>query len=123
MNRRGFVNACVATTLSAALPARAQENRIRRNGRIRQGLWRTNFGADTSMSLDDMCREAARLGVYGFDLIAPEDWPVLRRHGLEPLLVGTGGVDFENGIIHPEVHGQVEASICARTTACEPLSR
>jgi hydroxypyruvate isomerase len=35
----------------------------------------------------------------------------LREHGLEPLLVGTGGVDFENGIIHPEVHDQIEQSI------------
>ena len=51
-----------------------------------------------------MCREAARLGCYGFDLIDPADWPTLRKHGLEPLLAGAGPVTFENGIIHPEVH-------------------
>ena len=50
------------------------------------------------------CREAARLGCYGFDLIAPADWPTLRKHGLEPLLAGAGPVTFQNGIIHPEVH-------------------
>ena len=93
------------------LPVGGQETPIRRRGRIRQGLWRTNFGETPALSFDDMCREAARLGVYGFDLIAPEDWPTLRRHGLEPLLVGTGGVDFDNGIIHPEVHDGIEASI------------
>jgi hydroxypyruvate isomerase len=92
----------------AAQPASAP---VRRNGRIKQGLWRNNFGENTALSFDDMCREAARLGCYGFDLIGPDDWPTLRKYGLEPLLVGTGGVDFENGIIHPDVHDQVEQAI------------
>jgi len=84
---------------------------VQRRGRIKQGLWRTNFGADSALSFDDMCREAARLGCYGFDLIAPEEWPTLRRHGLQPLLAGAGPVTFENGIIHPEVHDQIETDI------------
>ena len=37
-----------------------------------------------------MCKEAARLGCYGFDLIDPAEWPTLRKHGLEPLLAGAG---------------------------------
>jgi hydroxypyruvate isomerase len=111
MKRRAFLGTCVAAGLTAVLPVGGQEIPIRRRGRIKQGLWRTNFGAESALSFDDMCREAARLGVYGFDMIPPEDWPTLRRHGLEPLLVGTGGVDFENGIIHPQVHDQIETSI------------
>ncbi len=31
------------------------------------------------MSMDDMCREAAKLGIYGFDLVKPEDWPTLEE--------------------------------------------
>jgi hydroxypyruvate isomerase len=111
MKRRAFLGTCAAAGLTAVLPVGGQEIPIRRRGRIKQGLWRTNFGAESALSFDDMCREAARLGVYGFDMIPPEDWPTLRRHGLEPLLVGTGGVDFENGIIHPQVHDQIETSI------------
>ena len=115
MERRQFLSGIGATGLLASVPTFAQQGGgpvpLKRNGRIKQGLWRTNFGADTTLSFDDMCREAARLGIYGFDLIGPDDWPTLRRHGLEPLLVGTGGVDFENGIIHPEVHDQIETSI------------
>lgn len=111
MQRRDVLAAIAAVGVAATVPATGQQARVRRGGRIRQGLWRTNFGADTTLSFDDMCREAARLGVHGFDLIAPEDWPTLRRHGLEPLLVGTGGVDFENGIIHADVHDRIEASL------------
>ena len=71
-------------------PAGGTPAKVARKGRIKQGLWRVNFGADTKLSFDDMCREAARLGGYGFDLIDPADWPTLRKHGLEPLLAGAG---------------------------------
>ena len=38
-----------------------------RNGRIKQGVTRGVFGR--AAVLDDSCREAARLGIKGFDLI------------------------------------------------------
>jgi hydroxypyruvate isomerase len=109
-----------AATGTMAAPAYAQQGaasapaaqpKIARKGRIKQGLWRVNFGPDTKLTFDDQCREAARLGAYGFDLIDPADWPTLRKHGLEPLLAGAGPVTFQNGIIHPEVHDQLEKDI------------
>ncbi|MFS8608594.1 MAG: TIM barrel protein [Gammaproteobacteria bacterium] len=116
MLRREFVGALAAAGLAAG--AMAQDGRgtaastsRRRRGRIRQGLWTVNFGESTSLSFDEMCRFAAEIGVYGFDLIPPEDWPTLRRHGLEPLLAGSGPVTFEDGIIHPEVHDELEPKL------------
>jgi hydroxypyruvate isomerase len=101
-----------------AQPAAGAPPRIVRKGRIKQGLWRVNFGADTKLTFDDMCREAARLGCYGFDLIDPAEWPTLRKHGLEPLLAGAGPVTFENGIIHPEVHDELEKAIRPHIDMC-----
>jgi hydroxypyruvate isomerase len=101
-----------ATVLGGpALGQQGQPAKVMRKGRIKQGLWRVNFGADTKLTFDDMCREAARLGCYGFDLIDPAEWPTLRKHGLEPLLAGAGPVTFENGIIHAEVHDDLEKAI------------
>ena len=97
--------------------ARAQP-RVQRRNRIKQGLWRTNFGANSTLSFDDQCREAARLGCHGFDLIPPADWPTLRRHGLKPLLAGAGPVTFEDGIIHPEVHAAMEAPLREHIDMC-----
>ncbi|HEX6999092.1 MAG TPA: TIM barrel protein [Gammaproteobacteria bacterium] len=119
MKRRELLGVMGAAGLAASVPGLAQQagdvppvqSPTKRRGLIKQGLWRVNFGEDTTLSFDDMCREAVRVGAHGFDLIPPEDWPTLRKYGLEPLLVGTGGVDFENGIIHPEVHDQIERSI------------
>lgn len=114
MNRRDALGMLAAAASTAAgLPAFGQQvaTKIVRKGRIKQGLWRVNFGANTQLTFDEMCREAARLGVYGFDLIDQSEWPILRKHGLEPLLAGAGPVTFENGIIHPEVHAQLEKDI------------
>jgi hydroxypyruvate isomerase len=121
MNRREALAMLAAATGTVATGAQAQQAqggaapaaqpRIARKGRIKQGLWRSNFGTDTKLTFDDQCREAARLGCYGFDLIPPADWPTLRKYGLEPLLAGAGPVMFETGIIHTEVHAQLEKDL------------
>src|SRR5215510_14095497 len=112
MNRREAL-AMLAAAQQGAAGAPAAQPKVVRKGRIKQGLWRVNFGPDTKLTFDDQCREAARLGAYGFDLIDPADWPTLRKHGLEPLLAGAGPVTFPNGIIHPEVHDQLEKDLGA----------
>jgi hydroxypyruvate isomerase len=50
------------------------------------------------MSLEDCCREAARLGIVAFDLIGPADWPTLKKHGLVPSMwpPGPGGTIAES---------------------------
>jgi hydroxypyruvate isomerase len=118
MKRREALAMLAAAAGAVAAPAFGQQGqerqqRVPRKGRIKQGLWRTNFGANTTLTFDDMCREAARLGCYGFDLIPPADWPTLRKYGLEPLLAGAGPVTFENGIIHAEVHAELEKDLHA----------
>ena len=42
------------------------------------------------MSLEDCCREAAHLGIKGFDLIGPSDWPLLKKYGLVPSMYPPG---------------------------------
>jgi hydroxypyruvate isomerase len=129
MDRRSFLGtfaaaagALVAGPIAAQQGSAAQTGapapRVVRKGRIKQGLWTTNFGEGTTLSFDDMCREAARLGTYGFDLIPPEQWPTLRKYGLEPLIAGAGPVTFQDGIIHAEVHDQLEAPMRAHIDMC-----
>lgn len=120
MQRRDFLGTVAAAGLAATLPLEARQAGpgIARKGRIRQGLWRITFGDDTKLSFDDMCREAVRVGAHGFDLIAPQDWPTLRKYGLEPLLAGAGPVTFEHGLIHPEVHADLEPKLRAHIDMC-----
>lgn len=64
--------------------------------------------------MDDMCREAANLGIYGFDLVKPEDWPILKKYGLVPtMLPPPFGGTIPDGINQTLNHDRIEKR-CAK---------
>ena len=96
MKRREFLGTVTASVVAvrtafAQTQAPAAPAPVPRKGRIKQGVTRGVFARGTSM--DDCCREAARLGIKGFDLIGPADWPTLKKYGLVPSMYpgGPGG--------------------------------
>jgi hydroxypyruvate isomerase len=115
MQRRAFLGAAAATAALAHAPAFAQASKT---SRIKQGLWKVNFGAGTKLTFDEECAIAARLGARGFDVIQPADWPTLRKYGLDPLMVGPGKTDYLAGLIHPEIHDAVFAGISDQIDLC-----
>lgn len=54
-----------------------------------------------------MCRISAELGVQGFDLVGPKDFPVLKKYGLIPSMV-PGGSGIKKGINDPANHAEIE---------------
>src|SRR6187455_907347 len=80
MERRTFLGALGAPLVVAgaagawpqAPPQAAVTAPAPRKGRLKQGVTRGVF-ARTNWSLDDMCREAAKLGVEGLDLLVPAE--------------------------------------------------
>ena len=94
MERRHFLGT-VAGSLIAARGLLAQDRAAApapvKTGRLKQGVTRGVFGR--GRSLEECCREAARLGIAGFDLIGPADWPTLKKYGLVPSMypAGPGG--------------------------------
>ena len=60
------------------------------------------------MTLEDRCRHAQRLGVYGLDLIGPKDWPMLKKYGLIPTMVPGCGT-IPEGINKVDNHANLEA--------------
>src|SRR6202795_1751203 len=83
-----------------------------RKGRIKQGVTRGVFGRGAV--LDDACREAARLGIKGFDLIGPADWPTLKKYGLVPSMYPPGpGGSIPDALNNPANHAKIEASLRA----------
>ena len=112
MRRRQFMTAVAAAGVAAAqAPAPAP-----RKGRLKQCCMRVNF--DPKMSLEDCCREAAKRGVVGMDLIGQQDWPLLKKYGLIPTMGPTGGVTFPDGLIHKEVHDKIFQSMGEALDLC-----
>jgi hydroxypyruvate isomerase len=93
MRRREFLGTITAPFVLGPISAAqtAAPAPVARKGRIKQGVTRGVFGRGAS--LEDSCREAARLGIKGFDLIGPADWPTLKKYGLVPSMYpgGPGG--------------------------------
>ena len=59
-----------------------------KQGRIKQSVARWCY---QKMSLDDLCANAARIGLQGIDLVGHEDWPVVKKHGLTPAMTPGAG--------------------------------
>jgi hydroxypyruvate isomerase len=122
MERRTFLAAMTAPLVIAGAPALSERMRVEgserqrvegpapRKGRLKQGVTRGVFGRN--VSLEDCCREAAKLGIEGFDLIGPADWPMLKKYGLVPSMYpgGPGGT-IPIGPSHKDTHEKLIADM------------
>ena len=87
MKRRQFLSTSAAAVVAAAAArssfaqAPAALAPVKRKGRLKQSLFRTVFGQNTPglTTFEEQCREAARLGASGFDLVGVNGW--CRRSG------------------------------------------
>jgi hydroxypyruvate isomerase len=86
----------------AAPPARAEV----RKGRLKQGVCRGVFKG-ANLDLEGECKEAARLGACGIDLVGPDTFPVLKKHGLIPTML-PGGSGIKDGINDKKNHATIE---------------
>src|ERR1700676_2846770 len=107
MRRRDFL-----PVLAAPLALAQTAPPVQKKGRIKQGGTRGVFARE--MSLEDCCREAARMGIKGFDLIGPADWPLLKKYGLVPSMypLGPGGT-IQEALNRKENHERLEKSLSA----------
>ena len=89
-------------------------------GRLKQSLARWCYA---KIPIDDLCRAAAGMGVTGMDLVAPEDWPVLRKYGITPCMVqgsGTFNDGWNNKANHQKLEEQARTSIVRAADAKVP---
>ncbi len=93
---------------AAALAATAQAA----DGRIKQSVSRWCYKKYT---LDELCTEAARMGLKGIDLVEPEDWPTIKKHGLTPSMT-TGGGTIPHGFNRVENHDKLISDLEANIT-------
>ncbi|MDZ7638710.1 MAG: TIM barrel protein [Bryobacterales bacterium] len=118
MTRRSHLNSLLAAGAVTLVYPRAS---IGATKKIRQGVTRGVFRRTPNpMTLDEMCRIAAELGIEGFDLIGPQDFPTLKKYGLVPSMVpGGGGIkagvndEANHAQIEPKLRGFIDAAAAA----------
>ncbi len=117
--RRKFLAAVGTLTALSVLGADSSESPAisHRHGRLKQGLCPGVFG-NLKLDFDGKCREAARLGAWGIDLVGPNEFPTLKKYGLVPTMV-PGGTGIKSGINDTKNHADMERKMLEsiKTTA------
>ena len=96
-----------------ALPAMAAQTSppASGGGRLKQTVTRGVFGR--GMNFEASCQEAARLGIKGYDLIGPADWPMLKKYGLVPTMYQFQGSAIGDALNTKANHAALEKSMNA----------
>jgi hydroxypyruvate isomerase len=63
-----------------------------------------------NIPLDDFARAIAEMGIKGVDLVGPEDWPTLKKHGLVCSITSGGGT-IADGLNRRENHDKIEREL------------
>jgi len=126
--RKLLKNAAGAMALAAALPGpvRAADEekaveekgpespRVVTKGRIKQSVCEWCF--TKTMTLDTLAQNVAAMGVTSIELVDPQNWPILKEHGLICALANSHG--FVEGFNRKENHAMCIEKITAAVDAC-----
>jgi hydroxypyruvate isomerase len=88
MTRRTLLKTTAATAaISSFASADAAADTAPGGGRLKQSVSRWCY---RETSLDDLCKQAVRIGLKGIDLVTPEEWPTIQKYGLVPSMTAKG---------------------------------
>lgn len=109
MNRRTALQAVLAggaLTLGRQLETAKAEGQ----GKLKQGV--SLWCYEKWFSLDELCKEAVRIGLKGIDLVTPDQFATVQKYGLVPSMTsGTKPNDIPTGLNRLENHDRVLASV------------
>ena len=111
ITRRNVMAAAGVAAASVATIANGQEKATDKNaaapstdaktGRLKQSVCKWCF---PKMKLDPFAAEVAKLGMVGIDLLAPEDFETVKKHGLVCTMVNSHAL--ANGLCDPKFHDE-----------------
>ncbi len=98
----------------------AQRLRAAPDGHLKQSAARWCY---PKIAIDDLCRQAAELGLAGLDLVDEKDWPTCRKYGLVPAIVsgaGTIPVAWNRQENHDQLEKDMRGNIAKAVAAKVP---
>ena len=92
-----FTGSCVSNRIEAtekALP-------VSLKGKVNHSVCRWCYN---DIPLEDLCIASKKIGLQSIELTGPEEWPVLKKHGLVSALPWGAGMGIEKGFNDPQYH-------------------
>jgi hydroxypyruvate isomerase len=77
----------LAQVPSASLATPAAKRTAKLKQSVTNGAFGGGFAAGGTEELEKNCKLAASLGFKGYDFVNPENWPILKKHGLVPSMM------------------------------------
>ena len=113
LTRRTLIAGAASVAAAAAAPGAlsAQQERVVKNGRIRQSVCQWCFGR---IPLEELAAAAKAMGLESIEILGPEAFPTLQEHGLSCAMTNSHGIP--KGINDPANH---EACLEAITVAID----
>ena len=120
LSRRNLMKLAGGAAVTAALTAQAAKpKRGVQKGRINQSVVHWCWG-ERGWKIEDTAKAAADLGCKSVELVSPNDWPVLKKHGLTCAIAPNGveGPPFMRGFNNPDYHDMVIKATKETIDAC-----
>ena len=96
----GTVGASLSHRIFAAEAVLPRELR----GRVNHSVARWCY---EDIPLEDLCKAANEMGIKSIELTGPEEWPVLKKHGLVSAMPWGAGLGIEKGFNNPVYHDEL----------------
>lgn len=92
-----FTGSCLSKRIEAADKTLNDDLK----GRVNHSVCRWCYN---DIPLEDLCIAAKKIGLQSVELVGPEEWPVLKKHGLTSALPWGAGMGIEKGFNDPQYH-------------------
>ncbi len=76
-------------------------------GRIKHSVCKWCYD---KIPLDEFCKSVKAMGMHSVELLGPDEWPVLKKHGLYCAMPQGAGLGIEKGFNDPQYHDQLVKS-------------
>ena len=120
-SRRDVLAATASTAVTCALAGEEAAATAGTAGRIRQSIVSWCFGSmGDKWSIEKQCQVARSLGCPSIELIGPEHWPLLKKHGLTCAIAPNGmpGAPYVKGFNNPKYREEVISRTTQMIDAC-----
>jgi hydroxypyruvate isomerase len=73
-------------------------------GNVNHAVSRWTYG---HLAIEELCQLVKSIGFNAIDLVGPDDWPVLKKHGINSSMCNGAELNLVDGFIHVEHHDKL----------------
>jgi len=99
-----LTSATLATTSAASVSSDIAKIQPNLKGNINHSVSRWTYG---DLSIEELCEVVKSIGFSAIDLVGPEDWPVLKRYGINSSMCNGAELNLVDGWIHTQFHDEL----------------